>query len=499
MDISRQMLRQNPWWRDTGSINADKKILAWKDSLRYEPRIMYKMEYDFDYDRSVVYTLRGPRQVGKTTLVKLQIKKFLNEGVDPRNILYCAMDLARGPQDVVDAIDRYMQITRRATAGRRYLFLDEISSVPDWQIGIKWSVDAGLLRNCTVLATGSHSIDLKRATERLPGRTGDVNGANDKVMLPMKFSEYASILNPDIRGIIKEHLLSFNDRREALLGLAEGRIDERLDRLMPYLDVLNGLLEDYMITGGLPRVVSRYVNSRTIKDPDYGRYVRVLAGEWTRIHKDMARLNALGQRLVTSLGTPVSWTGLAKKSSLGSHRTARDYADTLESLFTACVVYKYDMNHRRPLYNKCTKIYFVDPFFLHMFRTMTGPDDITSSMEYLELPENRGGMLEGIVANHLMRLALLLTKKKSAFDPHQHVFYWRGSKAREVDFVLDVGRQARIPVEVKSGNNVNASKLRGLARFTGSTGTAGVVLAKSILKEERYYSVVPAAAFLALV
>ena len=59
MDISRQMLRQNPWWRDTGSINADKKILAWKDSLRYEPRIMYKVEYDFDDDRSVVYTLRG--------------------------------------------------------------------------------------------------------------------------------------------------------------------------------------------------------------------------------------------------------------------------------------------------------------------------------------------------------------------------------------------------------------------------------------------------------
>ena len=161
---------------------------------------MYCIRYDFADDRTVVYTLRGPRQVGKTTLAKLQIKKFLDGGVHPLCILYCVMDMTQDPRDVVNVIETYMeQIARRAPEGRRYLFLDEISSVPDWQKGIKWLVDTGNLRGCTVLATGSHSIDLRNAAERLPGRKGDINGTHDKILMPMKFSEYASVLDADVR------------------------------------------------------------------------------------------------------------------------------------------------------------------------------------------------------------------------------------------------------------------------------------------------------------
>lgn len=64
---------------------------------------------------------------------------------------------------------------------------------------------------------------------------------------------------------------------------------------------------------------------------------------------------------------------------------------------------------------------------------MTGPRDIAeSSLEYLTNPIHKGGMLEGIVANHLVRLAFMLTGKKSTFDHHLHVFYWRDAKSREV-------------------------------------------------------------------
>lgn len=366
MDIVKDMLRQNPWWRDADSINRDEKIVEWTDSLRYEPRLMCRIQYDFADDRTVIYTLRGPRQVGKTTLVKLQIKKFLDMQVNPLRILYCTMDLAQNPREVADTIGIYIdEIARRVPEGRRYLFLDEISSVPDWQKGIKWLVDTGYLRDCTVLATGSHSIDLRDAAERLPGRKGDINGTHDKILLPMKFSEYASVLDADIRRVVNENLLALNDRRAALYSLTGGRIDERLERLMPYLDILNRLLNDYMITGGLPRVVSRYTSSRTLRDPDYETYTDMLAGEWMRLDKNITMLKALGLRLVSSMGSPVSWTALAKKSEIGSPNTAQDYADTLERLFVSSVVYKYDMADRRPLLTKNKKIYFADPFFLH--------------------------------------------------------------------------------------------------------------------------------------
>jgi hypothetical protein len=42
----------------------------------------------------------------------------------------------------------------------------------DWQRGIKLFVDAGKLRNCTCILTGSHSIDLRKASESLSGRRG---------------------------------------------------------------------------------------------------------------------------------------------------------------------------------------------------------------------------------------------------------------------------------------------------------------------------------------
>ena len=86
---------------------------------------MYRIQYDFADDRTVIYTLRGPRQVGKTTLVKLQIKKFLDEHVHPLRTLYCVMDLAQNPREVADMTEIYVdEIARRAPEGRRYLFLE---------------------------------------------------------------------------------------------------------------------------------------------------------------------------------------------------------------------------------------------------------------------------------------------------------------------------------------------------------------------------------------
>lgn len=500
IDILKEMLRQNPWWRDADSVNEDEKIVEWVGSLRYEPRLMHRIQYDFADDRTVIYTLRGPRQVGKTTLVKLQIKKFLDEHVHHLRILYCVMDLAQNPREVADMIEIYVdEIARRAPEGRRYLFLDEMSSVPGWQKGIKWLADTGYLRDCTVLATGSHSIDLKNAAERLPGRKGDTNGTHDKILMPMKFSEYASVMDADIRRVINENLLAANDRAAALRSLASGRIDERLDVLMPYLNVLNRLLDDYMVTGGLPRVVSRYAGSRTLRDPDYETYTDMLAGEWTRLGKSMVLLKAFGMRLMASMGSPASWHQLAEKSGMGSPNTAQDYADTLEMLFVASVLYKYDAAHRHPLMTKNKKIYFTDPFFLHMFRTMTGPRDIAeSSLEYLTNPIHKGGMLEGIVANHLVRLAFMLTGKKSTFDHHLHVFYWRDAKSREVDFVLDNGGEMRVPIEVKSGDHTSAADLAGLTRLAHNTATTGVALSRSRMAEGNHI-VVPASVFLALV
>lgn len=108
-------------------------------------------------------------------------------------------------------------------------------------------------------------------------------------------------------------------------------------------------------------------------------------------------------------------------------------------------------------------------------------------------------MLETVTASHLVRLSSLLLGKRSTFDPHNHVFYWRGSKSREVDFVLYDGDQIKLPIEVKRGSRVDARDLGGLTQFASGAGIWGLVLSRDTIDERNNYLVIPASAFLALV
>ena len=96
MPISADLSEDNPWWRDPDSIQRDMKIVDLDGAtVNWKPRI----GYTFNFLEDLVYSLRGPRQVGKTTLVKLQIKQKMNEGVSPYNIMYYAFDVDTSPRD----------------------------------------------------------------------------------------------------------------------------------------------------------------------------------------------------------------------------------------------------------------------------------------------------------------------------------------------------------------------------------------------------------------
>ncbi len=69
MDFAR-LAEQNPWWREPGAVERDFHVRAFASSpVRWEPREAGA----FSFDADTIYTLRGPRQVGKTTLLKLLI------------------------------------------------------------------------------------------------------------------------------------------------------------------------------------------------------------------------------------------------------------------------------------------------------------------------------------------------------------------------------------------------------------------------------------------
>lgn len=93
--------------------------------------------------------------------------------------------------ELIETMKTYFQIFERKAGETRYLFIDEITAVEDWQKSIKYLVDIGLLENSLLILTGSSAFDLKRSSERLPGRKGY---GEDLVYLPLTFREFLKAL-----------------------------------------------------------------------------------------------------------------------------------------------------------------------------------------------------------------------------------------------------------------------------------------------------------------
>lgn len=187
------------------------------------------------------------------------IKDLLTEGRDSKSIFYYSCDLVSNEKELFEVINEYLDWALTFRLDRKYIFLDEISSVKNWEKGLKYLVDAGILKNISVILTGSHSIDIKRSIERLPGRRGEGDEPLDKILLPMKFAEFAETVNPVIRKLFERNdLFQSEKRRNIIFGLFDKEIDPVLDLLRIYQDELDRLFEQYLITGGVPRSINDF-------------------------------------------------------------------------------------------------------------------------------------------------------------------------------------------------------------------------------------------------
>ena len=119
------VIEQNPWWRDRVLIDSDQQVIK---ALAAEPQKLYLFE-----DENLL--ILGPRQVGKTTFVKLCIRDLLlNKKVDPRNILFFSAESLSSKDDILALALYFDEVADKTRTS--YLFLDEISFVDDWNVAI---------------------------------------------------------------------------------------------------------------------------------------------------------------------------------------------------------------------------------------------------------------------------------------------------------------------------------------------------------------------------
>lgn len=458
-----QIRRQNPWWADPGRIAADPHLKAYdSQTVAWDPPAMDAIPVRYGDTTS----LRGPRQVGKTTTAKRLLARLVETGV--RRVLYLSCDLLGGYQDLIGILERAREIHPEPD-GPWHLFLDEVSSVKDWQRAIKWAWDQGLTRGDFILLTGSSARDVRAGTERLPGRRGQ--GA-DFLQLPMSFRDFCVVAE----RISLPEAIGIDD-----LASRGGR--SALNAAYAIFPTLERALQAYMTVGGYPAAVQDHLASPASVRAETVRMLwDVIAGDVGAARYDKAGALKLLEEVSVSLGAPLTWSHSSKAMGLSDPEAARNYTERLAENFVLLSVYFWDVSGSFAP-RKQRKVYFMDPLFAAI------PLEFSPGARRPDVD----GLVENMVAIALYRSAA--TSLVQAEPEPGSLGYWKSSNGRELDFVVPSKASRRFAVEVKGDSD---SRLAHAKSAITRSFKRGAVISRSKYTWDAEVPVIPAAVLLAV-
>ena len=468
LTLDEQIISWNPWWADPPAVARDPHIEAFEAApVRWDPPLLDGLPIT----HGDAHTLRGPRQAGKTTLAKRIIRRLVEDGES--RVLYFSFDL-HGDSAALYEVIRRAKALHANPDGPWYLFLDEVTSVPRWQKGIKIAWDQGLTRGDFLLLTGSSAHDLKTGAEQLPGRRG--NGS-DYLHLPMSFRDFCS----QVEGI------RLPEETTSLEGYLESQGRTLARRLYLLFADLDRAFRTYLQVGGFPAAVGDYRVSGTPQaTPQTLRMLwSAIAGDVAKSGRDQTAAAKLLEEVGVSLGNPLKWAGASKAMGMASNHTAREYVEFLSAAFALLTVFFWDLSGGTLQPSKQRKVYYMDPLLGQI---------APSLMPGARRPPH-DGLVENAVAAGLFRSAAHVLVQANAVP--EAVGYWRSSNKRELDFVVPAekfGRGGRVPVEVKGDNGARIGHARlAIQRAFGQ----GIVASQSVFEPSEQVPVIPVPVLLA--
>lgn len=460
--LDEQILSWNPWWADPSAIDEDPVIKRFQAApIQWDPPLFHGLPLTL----GDAHTVRGPRQAGKTTLAKRLIRRLLKE--DELRILYFSFDFHSESEAIYDVVKRAKAL-HPDPDGPWYLFLDEVTSISQWQRGVKVAWDQGLTRDDFLLLTGSSAHDLKVGSEQLPGRRGH---GSDFLHLPMSFRDFCTqvegiALPPETTDI--EGVLSETGRKLAR-------------RLYLLSSDLQRAFRTYLSVGGFPAAVADYRVSPTRRpQPDTVRMLwSTIAGDIAKSGRNQTAAAKLLEEIAVSLGNPLKWSGAARAMGVGSNNTARAYVEFLSESFSLLTVFFWDLGGGALQPSKQRKVYYIDPLLSEI------PSQLMPGARRAPVD----GVVENVVAAGLFRSA---GHSLTQADPVPGaVGYWRSSNNRELDFVVPArsrGQGGRMPIEVKgdSDSAIGRSRLAIASAFG-----EGVVASRTVFDPDGDVPVIP--------
>ncbi len=419
MDV-RELFDQNQWWKDKGLIKEDFDIVRWGEKRRkWVPGLVGEI----GIEPFALHALTGPRQSGKTTVLKLLVKRLLDEGREPRSIFYFNCENLADYRELLEVLTAYLDFKGVNSVKFGIILLDEVTLPKEWYRAVKFLIDKGKLRNDVLIVTGSSSMAVKREVELFPGRRGK---GKDFVVYPLSFRGFLRVVGPQLVQKIPP-----------LESIKE--IDGKAMTALMFENELNRHLGDYMAYGGFPLSVA---NLHKSKEDAKNAYLSWIKNAILKAERSDVIARQVGKVLVETLQTDISWEGVSKKIEAKSPKTVSAYVDLLKSIFAVNVLYNVDISGKKIRFGKNKKIHFRDPLLLEIFEDWCMVKSLSGD----------SAIAEALLVEHLARMF------------PDNIFFWKNGF--EIDaVVLDKTRLYGFEMKWSEAENAHAKSLNQLGKF----------------------------------
>ena len=371
--------------------------------------------------------VKGARQVGKTASIRYFGEKYYNNIVEINFALQPKYKQIFADGYEVDSIIKNITLlnpTLVFVPHETLLFFDELQEYPDCATSLKSFKQDG---RYDVICSGSLMGLYYQQIE-----SNSVGYKTDYEMYSLDFEEFLWAKGYD------EHFI--NDLYQHMVEL------KPLSNMQ--MDVLGGLFSDYMILGGMPEVVSRYIESGQFSGllqlqrqllQDYEEDITKYASGF-----DKAKVLAVYRHITTFLAAENKRFQVTK---IARGARNREYIGAVEWLANAGIInicyclqtpsLPLKGNYDAKLY----KVYYRDTGLLIASLDEEAQEDLRANRNF---GTYKGAIFENIVADMLA---------KQGYD----LYYYRSeSPSLEMDFFVR-DAQSLIPVEVKAKDNATVS------------------------------------------
>ena len=338
-------------------------------------------------DKKEIIAVVGPRQSGKTTLLR---KIF--EGL--KNAVFLDFEdretLELFNQDIKSFIELYVK-------NRDYIFIDEFQYAKDGGRQLKYIYDSHKIK---IIVSGSSVSGLSiNSIKYLVGRIFVFP------LYPISFEEFLNF---------KEHILYKN------IYLKRNLSKPVIGKILPYF-------HEFCLYGGYPRVAitEDKKEKETVLRNIYNTYFLKEVKEILNLPEDY-KLSRLIHAFALQIGNIINYNELSGITGF-KYADLLKHINVLEKTFI-CLISKPFYTNKRTELVKAPKIFFLDNGFRNI---------VIKNFQHIQNRQDKGPLYENFVASELA---------KSGFG----VRYWRSKSKAEVDFVVEKNSKT-IPIEIKAG------------------------------------------------